>query len=127
MTIEEDNIHTFFLLIIYWIDWPNTIPGIQHANKKLSEVYYQIQVNFKKIKGKDYETFKAKLSWNKPQVTWLTNSSMNITNWHTSRIRFPISPNKEKDYFWEILDIFKCELLMKCFTANEYMAHTLFI
>ena len=52
---------------------------------------------------------------------------MNITNWPTSRIIFPISPNKKKYYFWELSDIFKCEPCMKTFTANEYMAHSLFI
>ena len=39
---------------------------------------------------------------------------MNITNWHTSRITCPIFFNKEqKYYFWELSDIFKCELCMK--------------
>ena len=52
---------------------------------------------------------------------------MNITNRHTSRLKFPISLNKEKYYFLEISDIFKCYLCMKTFTANEHMAHTLFI
>ena len=53
---------------------------------------------------------------------------MNITNWHTPRIGFPICPNKErKNYFLELSDIFKCKLCMNTFTANEYMDHTQFI
>ena len=49
---------------------------------------------------------------------------MNITNWRTSRIRFPIRPNKDKIL---LSDIFKYELCIIFFTANEYMAHNLFI
>ena len=50
---------------------------------KLSEVYHYIQVNFKTIKGKDYGALEAKLSWNEPQLPYLENSLMNITNWPT--------------------------------------------
>ena len=46
---------------------------------------------------------------------------------HTSRLGFPVCPNKEKYNLWELSDIFKCELCMKTCIANEYMAHTLFI
>ena len=52
---------------------------------------------------------------------------MNITNWHTSRIRFPIYHNKEIILLWELSDIFKCKLCMKTFTENECMTHILFI
>ena len=58
-----------------------------------------IQVNFKTIKEKDYRALKANLSRNEPQLPHLKNSLMNIINWHTSRIIFPICPNKEKYYF----------------------------
>ena len=95
---------------------------------KLSKVYYYIQVNLKTIKVKDYRTLEAKLSLNKPQLPHLKNRSMNITNWHTSRIRFPIrSNNEKKKIVGELSDIFKCEQYMKTFTASAYMAHTLFI
>ena len=95
--------------------------------KTMSTQWNLSSSKFKTIKLKDYGTLEAKLSWQEPQLPHLKNSSMNITNWHTSRIRFHICPDKEKYYFWELSDIFKCELCMKTFTANEYMAHTLFI
>ena len=53
-------------------------------------------MNFKTIPVKDYETHKAKLSWNEFQLTHLKTSSMNKTNQHTSRIKIPICPEKEK-------------------------------
>ena len=53
-------------------------------------------MNFKKIQGKDYGTHEAKLSRNEPQKPHLKTSSMNITNWHTSRITFQICREKEK-------------------------------
>ena len=67
---------------------------------KLSEVYHLIQVNFKTIKGKDYGTLEAKLSWNKPQLPHLKNSPMNITRIQIIRIRFPIWPNEEEILLW---------------------------
>ena len=82
---------------------------------------------FLTIKGKDYGALEAKLSWNEPQLPHLKKSLMNRINWHTSRIRFLICPNKEKYYFWELSDIFKCKLCIKTFTANQYLAQTLFI
>ena len=47
-----------------------------------------------------------------------------MLNWRTSRIRFPMS---HKNTALENFQIFICELCRKFFTANEYMAHTLFI
>ena len=55
----------------------------------------------------NWNIYEAKLSYIKPQLANLKTSSMNITNWHTSIITFPICPNKErKDHSWELLDIY---------------------
>ena len=116
-----------YSLFFNWIDLPNTILGIQHANWKLGEVDQKIQVNLKTIKQKGYGTLEAKLSWNEPHLPYFKNSSMNITKWLKSRIKLPKVLKKKKYYFWELSDIFKWELCMKTFTANEYMARTLFI
>ena len=66
-------------------------------------------MNFKTIQGKDYGIHKAKLGWNEPQLTHWKTSSMNITNWHTSRIKIPICPEKEKkttfDNFHNFLNV----------------------
>ena len=36
-------------------------------------------------------------------------------------------PDSASYYFWELSDIFKCELCIKLCKANKYMAHTFFI
>ena len=73
---------------------------------KIRWIHHLIQVNFKTIKQKDHRTLEAKLSYNEPQLTHFKNSSMNITNRPTSRIRFSICPNKEKNTTFENFQIY---------------------
>ena len=110
---------------------PNLTPVIRHATLKTkwSFSYDSIEFINNKRKKKHDGTHKAKLSCNKPELTSFKTSSMNITIWHTSRMKFPIYLNKEKkDFFREGLEIYlNLNYVWNLFIANQYIEHTLLI